>query len=64
MAAIPQLLMIIWYESDDAGSVDANMNKCTFSEDEARQMADDFLAKVGCTDASLKKYISALLGLL
>lgn len=43
------------YESDDAGSVDANMNKCTFSEDEARQMADDFLAKVGCTDASLKK---------
>lgn len=42
------------YSSDDSASVDANTNQCTFTEDEARQMADDFMAKVGCTDISLK----------
>ena len=42
------------YSADESDSVDANTNQCTFSEDEARQMADDFLAKVGCTDVTLK----------
>ena len=30
-------------------------NQCTFTEDEARQIADDFMAKVGCSDVTLKK---------
>lgn len=43
------------YQSEDAESVDMDSNQCTFTEDEARQIADDFMAKVGCSDVTLKK---------
>ena len=43
------------YRSNDEAAADESTNKCTFSEDEAKTIAEDFLAQVGGTDVMLKE---------
>ena len=43
------------YRTNDEAAADESTNKCTFSEDEAKTIAEDFLAQVGGTDVMLKE---------
>ncbi len=43
---------LVW--SDDADA-DESINQCTFTEDEAKTIAEDFIAQVGGTDVMLKE---------